>query len=169
MNLRIQRGLLIALISFVLSPTILFGAPSWPRYKFAAPLKLQFPARHPYLALTPQEIARARKRAKTLPWAGKQMDALVARADRIMANAKPWTELPPIGSGEHRVISRNLFAVAMAYSFSGKIRYAGWVRDGLLAYAAIYPGLPMHYGYKLTYDSLRESTWAVDMARAYDL
>ncbi|HET7099999.1 MAG TPA: heparinase II/III family protein [Terriglobia bacterium] len=169
MKLRIHRCLLFVLIPFVLSGATLPGAQSWPRYKFAAPLKVEFPARHPYLALTPQEIARARKRAATLPWARKQMDALLAHADRIIKNAKPWNQLPPIGSGEHRVISRNLFAVAMAYSFSGDIRYAGWVRDGLLAYAAIYPGLPMHYGYKLTYDSLRESTWAVDMARAYDL
>jgi len=169
MNSRILRRFLLSVGLVAFSVTALAGAQSWPRYKFATPLKIHFPARHPYLALTPQEIDRARQRAATLPWAKKQMDAIFARANRTMANAKPWTQLPPIGSGEHRVISRKLFAVAMAYSFSGKVRYADWVRDGLLAYAAIYPGLPMHFGYKLTYDSLRESTWAVDMARAYDL
>jgi Heparinase II/III-like protein/Alginate lyase len=169
MNSRIYRYVLVVFIPFALSAAPLFGAQAWPQYRYPAPLKIHFPAEHPYMALTPQEIARARKRAATLPWARQQMDGILAQADRIMAGAKPWSQLPPIGSGEHRVISRNLFAVGLAYAFSANRRYADWVRDGLLAYAAIYPGLPVHRGYRLTYDSLRESTWAVDMARAYDL
>lgn len=169
MNSRLYGCLLVVFIPFALSATAMLGAQNWPEYKYSAPLKIHFPAEHPYMALTPQEIARAKKRAATLPWARRQMDGILAQADRILANAKPWTQLPPIGSGEHRVISRNLFAVGLAYAFSGNSHYADWVRNGLLAYAAIYPSLPEHRGYRLTYDSLRESTWAVDMARAYDL
>jgi hypothetical protein len=64
-----------------------------------------------------------------------------------------------------------LFTAGLAYALSGDKRYAEWTRDGLIRYAAMYPGLPLTRGRNrlFTQSSLYESTWLVSVAQAYDL
>src|SRR4029077_192461 len=97
-----------------------------------------------------------------------QMDRIISEASGNIA--KPWGQLPPRASTQHRGLGSRLFSVGLAYSFSGDKRYAEWVRDGLLAYAGLYPKLAFTRGrHKLFEHSLYEATWIVAVAEAYDL
>ncbi len=166
MRFRIGSSLYTVLTPFLLAAV---GAQAWPRYASPMPVELRVPGNHPYLALTPDQIERVKQRAATSPPAKQQLDRILAAADGF--REKPWDQLPPRGNLEHRAIGGHLFTVALAYAFSGDKRYAEWTRDGLLAYAALYPGLPrVPRGMKLfTGSPLEESTWVVAVVQAYDL
>lgn len=143
---------------------------AWPRYSKPINLKLRIPEKHPYLALTPVMIERAAKRAVAYPWARQQTDRIFAQANGFIT--QPWSELPPKGDLAHRAIGGRLFTAALAYAFSGDKRYAEWTRDGLLAYADLYPRLSASRGGKnrlFTQSSLYEATWLVTVVQAYDL
>ncbi len=133
----------------------------------AAPL--QVPPHHPYLALTPDDIARAKERVANFPWAKRSLAALTAEADKIIA--QPADKLPARGDQAHWKRSGQLFNAAAAFSLTGTRRYADWVRDGLLAYADMYPGLPLTRGRcrVFTQSSLYEALWLVPLVQAYDL
>lgn len=138
---------------------------------YTRPLKLdlRIPKEHPYLALTPADILRARDRANRFPWAKQVFEKSLSDANGYIS--KPWGRLPEKGDTEHRNIGGRLFSAALAYALSGDQRYAEWTRDGLLAYAGIYPALPLtNRRCKLfTQSSLFEATWLVVVAQAYDL
>jgi hypothetical protein len=143
-------------------------AGSWPRYSTTLPMDLRIPAKHPFLVLTPEQIAHANELARTSPWAKQQLDHILSEANSAVA--KPWGQLPPRASTQHRGLGSRLFSVGLAYSFSWDKRYAEWVRDGLVAYADLYPGLAFTRGrHKLFEHSLYEATWIVAVAEAYDL
>jgi Heparinase II/III-like protein/Alginate lyase len=142
----------------------------WPRYTSPMTLELRIPEEHPYLALTPAKIERAAKSAAASAWARQYIDEILTQANGLIA--QPWSQLPPKGDLAHRIIGGRLFTAALAYAFSGDKRYAEWTRDGLLAYADLYPGLTSSRGGKnrlFTQSSLYESTWVVAVAQAYDL
>ena len=161
----------LSVLVSVLIPGILFpvSAHAWPRYASPVSLELRIPARHPYLSLTPELMERARQRAAASPDARRQVDRILADAGALIA--KPLTPLPPRADTEHRSIGTHLFRAGLAYAFSGERRYAEWVRDGLLAYADLYPTLPLTRARNrlFTQSSLYESTWLVDIVQAYDL
>jgi len=121
------------------------------------------------LALTPAEIARGRERAARFPWARRSLEQLIAEADRRVGT--PWTSLPEKGHTEHWNIAADLFRVGLAYAFTGERKYADWVREGLLAYADLYPGLPLtNLRCKVfSQSSLYEAMWLVSVVQAYDL
>ena len=149
---------------------LLRASTSWPRYKSTLPLDdLRIPAEHPYMVVTRDRIARAKKRAADSPQAKQMLDRLLASADDFTKT--PLGALPPKGDRQHSAIGGRLFTAAQAHALSGERRYAEWARDGLLAYAAIYPGLPFTNGsMKLfTVQSLDEAMWMVSIAQAYDL
>lgn len=130
---------------------------------------IEFPSQHPYLALTPSDIALARERAAKFGWAKQSLANLVGEADVI--TARPPGPLPERGDKAHWGVSQRLFTAAVAFSFTGNRRYAGWVRDGLLAYADLYPTLPLNRGRcrVFTQSSLYEAIWVVPITQAYDL
>ncbi|MEK7408656.1 MAG: heparinase II/III family protein [Acidobacteriota bacterium] len=132
-------------------------------------LELRIPAKHPYLALTPEDIARARERAGRQEWAKQALAKALSDAGAHVQ--RPWGKLPEKGDTEHRNLANRLFSAALAYALSGEMRYAEWTRDGLLAYAGIYPALPMTRlrSKVFTQSSLYEATWLVQMVQAYDL
>ncbi len=144
------------------------GAPAWPRYVNPKTYDLRIPDRHPYLALTPETVEHAKRRAETAPWAARQLGRISAEADALVA--KSWGQLPPQADVRHRGLGGNLFSVGMAYAFFGKPQYAEWVRDGLLAYATFYSSLPLVQGrYRLFHHMLYESRWVGTVVQAYDL
>lgn len=130
---------------------------------------LRIPDRHPYLTLTPADVACARERAAKFPWAQRAMQQLVSNADG--ESAKPLDKLPKQGDWTHRSVSQRLFQVALAHAMTGERRYAEWVRDVLLTYADMYPGLPLwrQRCKMLSASPLMEATWFVPLVQAYDL
>ena len=137
----------------------------------AAPATPQpvFPERHPYLALTPADVARARDRAERYAWAEQAMQNLTNEAKgHLAAN---WDTLPDKGDRAHWGKASALFNVARAHALTGEARFGEWVRDGLLAYADLYPGLALtNQRCKLFRQSpLYEAMWFVPAAQAYDL
>ncbi|HWQ52064.1 MAG TPA: heparinase II/III family protein [Bryobacteraceae bacterium] len=134
-------------------------------------LELRIPKQRPYLALTPADLVRAGERVGRFGWAKEVRDKLVNEANASVA--APWGKLPPKGDDEHAAIGRRLFGVALAYAFTGERKYAEWTRDGLVAYASIYPGLPLsNLRVKLflpRHGPLFEAMWVVSVAQAYDM
>lgn len=130
---------------------------------------LRIPKMHPYLALTPDDVERAKDRAARWDWAKQAIAKCRSEADGYVE--KPRDKLPEKGDTEHRNLARRLFSVGLAYAFSGEPRYAEWTRDGLLAYAAVYPQLPLTNNRckMFTQSSLYEAIWLADIVRAYDL
>ncbi len=128
-----------------------------------------FPERHPYLALTPADVAQARDRVARYAWAKQAMQNLTDEAKGFVAGT--WDKLPAKGDTAHWGKANALFSVALAYAFTGESRYGEWVRAGLLAYADIYPGLALtNQRCKLfTQSPLFEAMWFVPAAQAYDL
>ncbi|MCX6911353.1 MAG: heparinase II/III family protein [Verrucomicrobia bacterium] len=135
----------------------------------AANSAVTFPAQHPYLALTPQDIARARERVAQFGWAKQSLKNLVEEANKTVV--KPFAKLPEKGDTAHWGISSRLFTAAVAAALTGERRYAEWVRDGLLAYADLYPTLPLTRGRCKVFSqsSLYEAMWLAPIAQAYDL
>jgi len=129
----------------------------------------QFPAQHPYLALTPADSARAKERAAQFPWAKKALEKVAD--DARGAVAKPLGKLPEKGDTEHWSIANRLQSVALAYGLTGETQHAEWVRDGLLAYADVYPTMSLTNGRckVFTQSSLYEAMWVEPIAQAYDL
>ncbi len=135
----------------------------------AATSHLRFPAEHPYLTLTPQDVARAKDRAAREIWAKETLNQCLQRAADLAA--KPLGKLPDKGDTRHWQVADHLYAVGLACAFSGEKRYAEWVRDGLLAYADLYPRLPLSNQRCRVFSqsSLYEAVWLVSVVRAYDL
>jgi len=130
---------------------------------------LCLPERHPYLALTRQDIARAKERAAKFPWAQRAMKRLVDEANGVVA--KPFGKLPKQGDWGHRSLSSRMFTIGVAHALTGDRRYAEWVRDGLIAYADVYPSLPLWRKRckMLSASPLIKATWFVPLVQAYDL
>lgn len=128
-----------------------------------------FPAHHPYLALTPADVARAQDRAYQYAWAKQTLQNLTNEAKGYVGST--WGALPAKGDTAHWGKANAMFSVALAYAFTGERRFAEWVRDGLLAYADIYPELALtNLRCKIfTQSPLYEAMWFVPVAQAYDL
>jgi hypothetical protein len=135
----------------------------------AQSLAAQFPAQHPYLALTPADIARAKERAGQFPWARKAIEKVAE--DARGAIAKPLGKLPEKGNTEHWGIANRLLSVGLAYGLTGEKQHAEWVCSGLLAYADVYPTMPLTNGRckVFTQSPLYEAMWVEPIAQAYDL
>lgn len=139
----------------------------------AAPLRLdlRIPKERPYLTVTPDGLARMKERAGRLGWAREVRDRTIAAAARYVAT--PFPPLPPKGDREHVGMGQRLFGAALAYSLTGDREYAEWTRDGLLAYAAVYPDLPLsNLRVKVFVPSqgpLYEARWVAEIAQAYDM
>jgi hypothetical protein len=135
----------------------------------ASGAELSIPAQHPYLALTPDDIARAEGRIARFAWAKQSLANLVNQADDIVR--RPLGKLPEKGDDAHHGIGSRLFTAAVAHALTRERRYAEWVRDGLVAYADLYPTLPMTNGRCKVFSqsSLYEATWLVPVVQAYDL
>jgi hypothetical protein len=159
---RQQKAIVCRTVAFLFVFLTPLAAGTWPRYSTVLPLNLKIPAKHPYLVLTPELIAHAKGRSPA------QFQHILTEANSSIT--KPWGQLPPRASTQHRGLASRLFNVGLAYAFSGDKRYAEWVRDGLLAYADLYPTLAFTRGrHKLFEHSLYEATWIVAVAEAYDL
>ena len=138
-------------------------------YRNPVRLDMRIPEQHPYLALTAADIERAKERIRRLVWAKQVYDRCLNDADADLE--RPWDKLPNKDDPEHWHVARRLFSSSVAYALSGDKKYARWSRDGLLAYADLYPRLPLTNGRCKVYqsESLYEAMWVVQITQAYDL
>ncbi|WP_417198047.1 alginate lyase family protein [Bizionia sp.] len=107
-------------------------------------------------------------------------DKVLNDADKALANG---IELPipkdPGGGYTHEKHKKNyadMYAAATIYSITKDEKYAKYVEDMLLQYAAMYPSLPLHPkskenhpAGKLFWQGLNESVWLFYTIQAYDL
>ncbi len=130
---------------------------------------LKIPAQHPYLLVTRAEVEEASRRAERSPAAQATIETLVKQAREWAA--KPLGKLPEKGDTAHWGIAERLVQVGLGHAFSGDPQLAQWVRDGLIAYADVYPSLPLtRMRCKVfSQSSLYEAMWAENIALAYDL
>ena len=67
-------------------------------------LSPKFPPKHPYLMITPDEIARVHARVDTAGWARKALVRIVRNADRVL---KKPPEIPEGIHSDHRRVARS--------------------------------------------------------------
>jgi hypothetical protein len=101
MSLRMPRRCLLSLALLAFSVTALPAAQAWPRYKFATPLKVQFPARHPYLALTPQRSEHALPDGAGTGCAGRGIRSVRMEKSGMVIHSAAGTKRVPV---EYRLI-----------------------------------------------------------------
>lgn len=128
-----------------------------------------FPARHPYLLYDAAQIARARGLLAGSDWGRNQALALKRSAEGLIS--KPLA-IPTAPSDEMSGPTSRLQTAGVAYQLLGDEKYAQWVREALLAYARLYPTLPVRGGrvrLAKTVSGLYEAVWFVPLLCAYDL
>jgi hypothetical protein len=162
----IRCGFLAVALSVSVPPVVSSASPS---ADMSGKQAFQFPVVHPYLMLTPADVERAKQRAAQLPWAAETLQELSKNAERL--SDRRWEDLPPKGDKQHWRIADDLRTVGLGYAFGGSAKQAEWVRDGLLAYADLYPQLAWTNRRCRVFDqsSLYEAMWAQSIVAAYDL
>lgn len=98
-------------------------------------------------------------------------------ADMIASGINVPVPMDGAGGATHEQHKRNYRALALAgelYRITGEAHYAGYVRDMLLAYAALYPTLGPHparsnqqYG-RLFWQNLNDAVWLVNAIQGYE-
>ncbi|MCX2833009.1 heparinase II/III domain-containing protein [Microbulbifer thermotolerans] len=108
---------------------------------------------------------------------------LAVKADVDAFLTEPFSVPLPTDAGggysheQHKKNYRLMYDAGVLYQITGERRYADRVRDMLLAYAKMYPDLPLHPKRrpgaknpgKLFWQSLNEAVWLVYTIQAYDL
>ncbi len=133
---------------------------------------------HPSLVLTKEGVAEIRSQLGKVPVFDASVADVKAEVDAEMALGID-VPLPKDFSGgyTHERHKKNFMIMQKAgvlYQILGDEKYAIYVRDVLMAYAKLYPTLPLHpqtrsYARgKLFWQALNDSNWLVYTSQAYD-
>ncbi len=134
----------------------------------------------PVLLMSKNDAAEISAHLKEYKILDKSFEKLRKTADKALQNK---IEVPqPVDNGggysheKHKKNYREMYAAGLAYRVTGNKAYAKFVEDMLLAYAKMYPGLPLHPERKKTQNSgkifwqgLNDCVWLVHGIQAYDL
>jgi hypothetical protein len=134
----------------------------------------------PVLLMSKKDAADMGAHLKEYKILDKSFEKLRKTADKALQNK---IEVPqPVDNGggysheKHKRNYREMYAAGVAYRITGNKAYAKFVEDMLLAYAKMYPGLPLHPERKKTQSSgklfwqgLNDCVWLVHGIQAYDL
>jgi len=129
----------------------------------------KFPAKHPYLMITTEEIEHVRARVDTAGWARQTLNRILKDADGFLQ--KP-PKIPAGISSDHRRVARATRTVALAYVLTGDQKYFKYARKILLHYADVYTTFPLvsRGRTRLTAaSSLYETGWYIPLVYSYDL
>ena len=137
-----------------------------------------FAVEHPNLFLTAKAVQEIKASVGKYPAFDKSVDELKAIADKALAE-KMEVPVPKDGGGgyTHEKHKSNYYAMNAAgimFQISGNPKYAQFVKDLLLKYAALYPTLDLHPVIKseargkLFWQTLNDAVWLVHTANAYD-
>ncbi|MEM7765249.1 MAG: heparinase II/III family protein [Pseudomonadota bacterium] len=137
-----------------------------------------FAGEHPSLVLTKAGVAEIRQQLGNVPLFDQTLARVQAEVDAEIASGIE-TPVPKDFSGgyTHERHKRNFLLLPKAgalYQILEDERYAVYVRDMLLAYAEMYPTLPLHpqtrsYARgKLFWQCLNDANWLLYAAQGYD-
>ncbi len=136
---------------------------------------------HPNLVINQGDVVAMKEAIKQ---EGRFKDAYLAKKALVdtQINQAITVPLPKDGGGgytheRHKKNYKLMFDAGVIYQLTGDKNYADYVRDMLLAYADLYPTLPLHPKRKmgkqnpgkLFWQSLNEAMWLVYTSQAYDL
>lgn len=126
--------------------------------------------------LTQDEATRMRAAAEQDSLIGRSVRRARAQLEEMLQHPV-WVPGSGPGGGveheQHKLNYNTIFSAGTQYMISGEARYAERIRDILLAYAAIYPGLPYAKPYshnppaKLFHQILNEHMWLLFTSVGY--
>jgi len=130
--------------------------------------------------LTEGNIAAVRSGCASSPLLKKSYLEIKAKADKALAE-KIDVPVPKDGAGgytheQHKNNSQNILACGVAYQISGDPKYAAYIKDMLLLYAAQYEQWPQHpkkksnqIPGKMFWQCLNDFVWQVTVIQGYDM
>lgn len=135
-------------------------------------------AQHPSLMLTRKGVSEIRAGIDRYPLLASSFREVKAEADKALANAI-LVPVPADGGGgvtheQHKKNYQYVLACGTAYQITGEKKYADYVKDMLLKYAAEYKSWPRHPkrrqepGGKIFWQNLNDAVWGVYMIQGYD-
>ncbi len=133
---------------------------------------------HPCIFLTPKAVKEIKASLGKYPTFDKSYYELKAIADKALTEPI-IVPIPHDGGGgytheKHKNNYYQMNACGILYQITGKKEYAEFVKNMLLKYAEIYPGLGMHpmtisnVRGKLFWQSLNDAVWLFHTSNAYD-
>lgn len=144
----------------------------------AGPVRAAGPPAHPALLITAADVPALKQGLAQYPLLGKSYEALRKTADKALASpiAVPVPK-DPAGGYTHEQHTRNYYALqaaGLSYQMTKDVKYARFVRDVLLAYSKLIPGLKNHPATKssspgrLFWQALNDANWLVYSIQGYD-
>ncbi len=133
---------------------------------------------HPSLSLTPEGVKMIRSELGNI---GLFDQALADAKKEVDAEIELGIKVPipkdMAGGYTHERHKRNFVVLQIAgnlYQVTGEEKYANYIKESLLAYAKMYPNLPLHptnrsYATgKIFWQCLNDANWLVYVSQAYD-
>ncbi|SJZ88247.1 heparinase II/III domain-containing protein [Sediminibacterium ginsengisoli] len=135
-------------------------------------------AQHPSLMLTRKGVSEIRAGIDKYPLLASSFREVKADADKALLNPIV-VPVPADGGGgvtheQHKKNYQYVLACGTAYQITGEKKYADYVKDMLLKYAAEYKRWPRHPkrrqepGGKIFWQNLNDAVWGVYMIQGYD-
>ena len=134
---------------------------------------------HPSIMLTKKNMAAVRAGVKTYPMFRKSFEEVQADADKAVGSSIS-VPTPKDGGGgitheQHKNNYKAMLACGVSYQVTGNVKYAKYVKDMLLQYAAVYNTWPAHpkrkkghMGGKMFWQNLNDCVWQVYTIQGYD-
>ncbi|WP_345955593.1 heparinase II/III family protein [Mucilaginibacter sp. PAMB04168] len=135
---------------------------------------------HPNIMLTKANIAAVRKGVTLYPLLKSSYQDAKKEADRALA-APVVVPVPKDGGGgasheQHKRNYQNIMACGIAYQITGDAKYATYVKNVLLQYAAQYQKWPLHPKRensnppgRMFWQILNDCVWQVNVIQGYDM
>ncbi len=132
----------------------------------------------PSLILTAAGVNKIKANLGTVPLFDKTLEEAMHEVDKeILLGVQVPIPVDMAGGYSHERHKRNFFILQKAgniYQITGEEKYAKYVKDCLLAYAEMYPTLPLHPTMKsyatgkIFWQCLNDANWLVYVSQAYD-
>lgn len=137
-----------------------------------------FAQEHPSIMLTKKKIGELRKGIERYPMMATSYKTILKSAEKAVA--RPPMVPAPVDDGggatheQHKRNYQDMLSCGIVYQVSGEKKYAQYVRDVLLQYAAVYKQWPRHPkrkedpGGKMFWQNLNDCVWMVYTIQGYD-
>ena len=133
---------------------------------------------HPSLIMTSAGVKEIRESLGKVELFDKALAEAQAKVDAaIDLGIKVPIPIDMAGGYTHQQHKRNFFTLQLAgnlYQITEKEKYAKYIKDNLMAYAKMYPNLPLHPTQKsyatgkIFWQCLNDANWLVYVSQAYD-
>ena len=134
--------------------------------------------KHPSLSLTEEGVKMIRAELGTVKLFDKALEDAKLEVDKeIQLGVIVPIPKDMAGGYTHERHKRNFFILQKAgnlYQVTGEVKYADYIKESLMAYAKMYPTLPLHptnksYATgKIFWQCLNDANWLVYVSQAYD-